>query len=80
MTDNGRVGHAEVYIADMGFTIRVYNHLIDAGFYTAGDLLLPCSLDILTSRRNFGIGSRAEVTQKMRQHGFSEWADKMEAI
>ena len=78
MTDNEYVKHADIYIADMGFSIRVYNHLIDAGFYTAEDLLFPCSLDTLITRRSFGEESRMQVIDKMRQHGYTEWADSME--
>jgi DNA-directed RNA polymerase alpha subunit len=78
MTDNEDAKIADIYIADMGFSIRVYNHLIDAGFYTAEDLLLPCSLDKLIARRSFGKASRVEIVDKMRQHGYTEWADIME--
>ena len=78
MTDNGKAKHSGNYLAEMGFSVRVYNHLIIAGYYTAEDLLFPHSLDTLTTRRGFGKGSRMEVIKKMRQHGYTEWADRME--
>ena len=78
MTDNEDTKNAYIYIADMSFSIRVYNHLIDAGFYTAEDLLIPCSLDTLIKRRNFGEASRMEVIDRMRKLGYTDWADSME--
>jgi len=78
MTDNEKIMHTDIYIADMGFSTRVYNHLIITGYYTAEDLLFPYSLDTLVTRRGFGKGSRMEVINKMRQQGYLEWADRME--
>jgi len=80
MTDNEKAERTDIYIADMGFSVRVYNHLILAGYYTAEDLLLPGSLDILITRRGFGKGSRVEVINNMRQHGYAQWADSMKVI
>ena len=78
MTDNEKAANAEIYIADMGFSVRVYNHLILAGFYTTEDLLSIYSLDVLLKRRGFGQGARMEVISKMRQQGHIEWADRMD--
>ena len=78
MTDNEKSKHTDIYIADMGFSVRAYNHLIIAGYYTASDVLLLGSLDPLITRRGFGKASHMEVIDKMRQHGYSEWADRME--
>jgi DNA-directed RNA polymerase alpha subunit len=78
MTDNEKTTFTDTYIADMGFSVRVYNHLILTGYYTAEDLLHPCSLDTLITRRGFGKGSRMEVINKMRQQGYTEWADNMD--
>jgi len=78
MTDNEYTMLADIYIADMGFSIRVYNHLLDAGFYTAKDLLLPGSLDKLITRRGFGEASCKEVIEKMNQYGYTKWVDRVE--
>ena len=69
MTDND--------ICDIGFSSRVYNHLLYAGIYSVESLLALDSLDILMKRRYFGIASRNEVIQKMRECGYVKWADKM---
>jgi hypothetical protein len=65
-------------IIEIGFSSRVYNHLLDAGINTVEALLALDSLDILEQRRNFGKISRLEVVQKMRLNQYSEWADKID--
>jgi hypothetical protein len=66
-------------IIEIGFSSRVYNHLLDAGINTVEALLALDSLDILAKRRSFGKTSKFEIVRKMRQNGYSEWADKMDA-
>ncbi|MCL2662812.1 MAG: hypothetical protein FWE83_05700 [Oscillospiraceae bacterium] len=66
-------------IVEIGFSSRVYNHLLDAGINTVEALLALDSLDILTHRRSFGKASKHEIVQKMRQSEYTQWADKMEA-
>jgi len=65
-------------ICDIGFSSRVHNHLIDAGINTIEDLLALDTLDMLMKRRNFGDSSKQEIIQKMRQHNYVHWADKMD--
>jgi hypothetical protein len=65
-------------IAEIGFSSRVYNHLLSAGINTVESLLALDSLDILAQRRNFGKLSKLEIVQKMRDNEYTQWADKIE--
>jgi DNA-directed RNA polymerase alpha subunit len=65
-------------ISEIGFSSRVYNHLLNAGISTIESLLTLDSLDILAQRRSFGKASKLEIVQKMRQNEYVEWADKMD--
>jgi len=65
-------------IVEIGFSSRVYNHLLDAGINTVDALLELDSLDILTQRRSFGKASKLEILQKMRVNEYTVWADKMD--
>jgi hypothetical protein len=65
-------------IGEIGFSSRVYNHLLDAGINTVEALLALDSLDTLTQRRSFGKASKLEIVQKMRQNEYTEWADKID--
>jgi hypothetical protein len=66
-------------IDEIGFSSRVYNHLLDAGINTVDALLALESLDILIQRKGFGALSILEIVQKMRQNEYTEWADKIES-
>jgi len=65
-------------IIEIGFSSRVYNHLLDAGINTVEALLALDSLDVLSQRRNFGKASELEILQKMRNNEYTEWADKID--
>jgi len=65
-------------IVEIGFSSRVYNHLLDAGINTVETLLALDSLDILMQKRSFGKSSKIEILHKMRQNDYAQWADKMD--
>ncbi|MCL2200947.1 MAG: hypothetical protein FWB75_03195 [Oscillospiraceae bacterium] len=64
-------------VSQLGLSSRICNHLIKEGISTVESLLKLDSLESLTSRRNFGQKSFAELLTKMREHGHNEWADRM---
>jgi len=64
-------------IEDLDLSLRAYNALKRAGINTAENLL-EYNLDKLKSIRNLGETSRKEVIAKMRERGYSVWADDME--
>ena len=68
----------EKSIAGLGLSSRVYNHLLDVEITTVDNLLQLNSLDVFVMRRGFGVTSRLEIIQKMRQNGYCEWSDRME--
>jgi len=65
-------------VCKAGFSVRVNNHLLGAGISTVEALLELDTLDVLMARRNFGMKSRDEIISKMRELGYSEWADRVE--
>ena len=65
-------------LGEIGFSPRTLNHLLNERLNTIDALLALESLDILIVRRGFGLKSFDEIIIKMRDHGYGEWADKME--
>lgn len=57
---------------------RTYNSLIRAGRNKIEDVLAIDSHQRLMAIRGFGTASRDELIVKMREHGYVEWASRME--
>lgn len=67
-------------VSMMGLSARSYNCLWRAGLKTVRDVYELPSRRELCSIRNLGELSRNEVIFKMRDLGFTDWAEKMNAI
>ena len=70
-----RLGRSVQSVTELGLSRRTCNHLISAGFDTVDALLQLASFDVLMQRQGFGLKSRAEIIQKMRELGYARWAD-----
>jgi len=66
-------------ISEIGLSPRAYNCLLNVRVNTVDALLSLDSLDVLMKCRNFGRKSRDEIISAMREQGYKEWADKMDA-
>ena len=64
-------------IVEIGVSKRVHRLLTEAGISTVESLLALKNLEGLMKINNFGQGARDELILKMRDHGFSGWADRM---
>ena len=64
-------------VSAMGLSIRPYNCLWRAGLKTVRDVYELQSVRDFRSLRNFGKTSRDEVIAKMREMGFTDWAERM---
>ena len=65
-------------VCELGFSTRTYNHLLRAGIRTTDVILKLETLEELVARPGFGVKSRDELLSKMREHGYDDWADRME--
>lgn len=66
-------------INELDLSVRSYTCLMRAGCATVEDILesIKC-YDDLCQIRNLGRRSMDEVIEKMREYGYSDWADKIE--
>jgi len=65
-------------VCELGFSQRINNHFLREVVYTVDALLVLDNLDRLMARYGFGVKSRYELIAKMREHGYCDWADRME--
>ena len=66
-------------INELGLSSYINNLLTRHGFASVEALLKLNSLDFLVGKLGFGISTRNEVIVSMREKGYSEWADRMDA-
>ena len=69
----------ETCVCDIGLSRQAKGALLRASKQTVKSILSITTWDELCGIRNFGVKSRGEVLVKMRELGFHEWADRMDA-
>ena len=66
-------------ISALDLSVRAFNCLSRAKINTIEDILALKTLDDFARIRNLGWKCADEILDKMRDHGFAEWADQIGA-